>query len=275
MLRTLLCLLTLVLAVVANAGMRHRCDDGWVCVERTADQGYEDIYVENHKPWPITLSLRVHGRGIEVQGRNPITVTVEGNERIRLTRAFKKSRSSSLRLAYDWAVGSMDAEHDDAYVYRLPYATGAHHYVLQGYGSKFSHTGFEKYTVDFNMPVGTAVHAAREGIVVLTEDRHDRGCWADGCARYANYIVVLHSDGTTGEYYHLRHNGVFVSQGDFVRKGEKIGLSGNTGHTTMPHLHFGVYRAASWGRTASVPVRFQTSSGVIKRPYAGHRYVAD
>src|SRR5690606_40628700 len=94
-------------------------------------------------------------------------------------------------------------DHDDGYEYRLPYADSESHPVIQGYGAKLSHRGPEQYTVDFGMPVGTPVHAARDGVVVLVEDARDGGCWRDECARLANFIVVLHTDGTTGEYFHL------------------------------------------------------------------------
>ena len=106
------------------------------------------------------------------------------------------------------------------------------------------------------------------------EESHTIGCWRDGCGRYANYIVILHNDGTTGEYYHLKHDGALVDVGDSVARGQRIGLSGNTGHTTMPHLHFAVYRATEWGNTQSIPVRFQGADGTIRRPRRGARYQA-
>ena len=86
--------------------------------------------------------------------------------------------------------------------------------------------------------------------------------------------MILHEDGTTGEYYHLLKDGALVDVGDEVRAGQKIALSGNTGHTTIPHLHFAVYWAVDWGNTQSVPVRFLSVDGVIDRPRRGGRYRA-
>ena len=165
-------------------------------------------------------------------------------------------------------------EHDDDHLYNLPYASNKSYRVLQGFGSRFSHTGLEEFAIDFKMAVGTPVHAARAGVVTEVEESHNRGCWDDGCGNYANFIVILHSDGTTGEYYHLRRGGSAVVVGDSVSQGQKIGYSGNTGHTTRPHLHFAVYCAAGGGDTQSIPVRFRSSDGIIERPRRGARYQA-
>jgi murein DD-endopeptidase MepM/ murein hydrolase activator NlpD len=164
--------------------------------------------------------------------------------------------------------------HDDNHLYSLPYASEKSYRVLQGFGSRFSHTGLEEFAIDIDMPVGTPVHAARSGVVADVEESHTRGCWEDGCGRYANFIVILHSDGTTGEYYHLRKDGSLVDVGDTVTQGQKIAYSGNTGHTTMPHLHFAVYCAVAWGNTQSIPVRFRAANGIIERPRRGARYRA-
>ncbi len=171
------------------------------------------------------------------------------------------------------AANCTNTVHDDDHLYSLPYASNKSYRVLQGFGSRFSHTGLEEFAIDLDMPVGTPVHAARAGVVAEIEESHNRGCWDDGCGKYANFIVVRHSDGTTGEYYHLRKGGSIVDVGDTVTQGQKIGYSGNTGHTTMPHLHFAVYCPAGWG-TQSIPVRFRSSDGIIERPRRGARYQA-
>ena len=67
---------------------------------------------------------------------------------------------------------------------------------------------------------------------------------------------------------------MLVEQGARVERGQLVASSGNTGHTTMPHLHFGVYRAATWGETESIPARFVSSDGVVATPRRGRGYVA-
>lgn len=168
-------------------------------------------------------------------------------------------------------VGRLDADHDDAYLYRLPYGDHVSYPVLQGYGAPLSHRGAEQFTVDFRMPEGTLVHAAREGLVALVEDTHAVSCWSKGCGRFANFVVIVHDDGTTGEYYHLARGSALVAAGERVMRGQAIARSGNTGYTTGPHLHFGVYRASQSG-AQSIAVRFLARGGIVGKPRSGARY---
>lgn len=180
---------------------------------------------------------------------------------------------SAAMTRQDVRVGNVDADHDDAYVYRLPYAPGRSFPIIQSYDSRLSHRGAERFTVDFGMPRGTPVHAAREGVVVLVEDSHVVGCELDECGRFANFVVVLHEDGTTGEYFHLEPRTAVVRPGERIRRGQLLARSGNTGFSTAPHLHFGVYRTGADGRTESLAVRFAARGGTVTMPRSGARYL--
>ena len=258
--------------LMAAGSVAAECRDDWMCVDEINEGGNVELRARNLGDYPITYTLSIRS------GERPQTVTrtlapQQSEPVIRLYGADAE-QVDSYRIAYDWTVGDMDAVHDDDHLYSLPYSSGKSYRVLQGYGSRFSHTGLEEFAIDLDMPVGTPVHAARGGIVARVEESHTKGCWEDGCGKFANYIVILHSDGTTGEYYHLAKNGAIVAVGDSVSQGQKIGFSGNTGHTTMPHLHFAVYRATEWGNTQSIPVRFQSADGIIHRPRRGGQYQA-
>ncbi|PHM38651.1 prepillin peptidase [Xenorhabdus mauleonii] len=80
--------------------------------------------------------------------------------------------------------------------------------------------------VDFAMPVGTPVLAVGDGEVIVSK--------FDGAA--GNFIAIRHGRQYTTRYMHLRK--LLVKPGQKVKRGERIALSGNTGRSTGPHLHF-------------------------------------
>ncbi|MBV9349680.1 MAG: peptidoglycan DD-metalloendopeptidase family protein [Patescibacteria group bacterium] len=90
--------------------------------------------------------------------------------------------------------------------------------------------------VDLGTPVGTPVMAAAEGTVIVA-----RGSGYNG--GYGKYIAINHSNGTQTVYGHLSE--VYVTVGQHIDQGSIIGLSGNTGRSTGPHLHFEVRGAAN------------------------------
>ena len=84
--------------------------------------------------------------------------------------------------------------------------------------------------LDYGIPVGTNVYAAAEGVVLVAG-------WSS--SGYGNYVCLQHSNGMRTYYAH--GNGTFyVKPGDVVQRGQLIMLSGNTGRSTGPHLHFEV-----------------------------------
>jgi len=271
-----LTLVTFGLSIAAVAQADGDCDGDAICFnEESTDDGYR-LRARNLTDFPVTYTVRVRTRNLTPDGPRKVTKTLaprESNVAIRLHRTIS-DQPSRYRYSFDWTIGDREAVHDDDHVYRLPYASGKSYRVIQGFGSRFSHTGTEQYAVDFRMHEGTPVHAARSGVVARLEESNSIGCWEDGCGRHANYVVVLHDDGTTGEYYHLLQDGALVEVGERVVAGQKIALSGNTGHTTIPHLHFAVYRAVEWGNTQSVPIRFVSADGIIEQPRRGGRYQA-
>lgn len=252
------------------------CKDNWICVDEIRQDKAIQLRARNLQDYPVTYTLQVQTNSYAVNGPKTVTRTLRPRQTQAVMTLVPRDgyRRNEYGFSLDWTVGDKNANHDDDHLYAFPYKAGKSFRILQGFGSRFSHRGLEEYAIDFGMPIGTPVHAARAGVVARLEESNSIGCWEDGCGKYANFVIILHSDGTTGEYYHLKENGAFVDVGDSVARGERIGLSGNTGHTTMPHLHFAVYRASTWGRTQSIPVRFQSADGVISRPRRGGRHQA-
>ena len=159
---------------------------------------------------------------------------------------------------------------DSSYVYALPYEEGKSYRLVQGYFGPFSHK--ERAALDFKMKRGTKITAARGGIVVRVKEDGDRGGWNRKYRPYGNNIVIQHEDGSRAGYWHLQLNGALVNIGDTVKKGQVIALSGKTGYSAMPHLHFMVWSFDPERQWRQVPTRFQTSRGIkYLRPWKKYR----
>lgn len=151
--------------------------------------------------------------------------------------------------------------YDSAYQYDLPFQKGKSFNIYQGYNGTFSHQN--ENSLDFTMPEGTEILAAREGVVIDLVKHNNSGCPTKSCANQANYITVLHADGTFAQYFHLKQNGVKVNIGDQIKKGDVIGLSGNTGWSNGPHLHFVCYLPSATGEKLRTTIKtlFRTGNG--------------
>jgi murein DD-endopeptidase MepM/ murein hydrolase activator NlpD len=138
--------------------------------------------------------------------------------------------------------------------YRLPFYAGTAWTLQQGFNGPFSHqTDQSRYALDFGVPVGTPVLAARGGTVMEVEDAfHGHGLDLERYGDRANYVRILQADGSMAVYAHLAPESVIVGPGDRVRAGDFLGKSGDTGYTTGPHLHFVVQRNAGM-RLLSIP----------------------
>jgi murein DD-endopeptidase MepM/ murein hydrolase activator NlpD len=119
------------------------------------------------------------------------------------------------------------------------------------------------------MPVNTPVVAARSGTVFLVEER-----FTDGTRRAGeeNYVNVLHADGTLAGYVHFTQNGALVEVGQSVVQGQVIGLSGDSGSSTEPHLHFHVQGCDG---CATVPVTFRNTRSHPTGLVTGESYTAE
>jgi murein DD-endopeptidase MepM/ murein hydrolase activator NlpD len=80
--------------------------------------------------------------------------------------------------------------------------------------------------IDLGVPIGTPIAASKAGTVILATSQ----------GGYGNLVLIDHHDGVVTAYAHL--STFRVSVGDSVSQGQTIALSGNTGNSTGPHLHF-------------------------------------
>lgn len=139
----------------------------------------------------------------------------------------------------------------------LPFPKGKTYKIIQGYNGQFSHQStYSKHALDFNFIIGDTVTAADDGYVVGVIEGYKDGGNSKKWRDYANYITLYHAhSGIFTQYVHLVHNGSFVEVGDTVKMGEPIGLSGNTGFSSVEHLHFNVLVPGKSG-FISFPIHF-------------------
>jgi murein DD-endopeptidase MepM/ murein hydrolase activator NlpD len=176
---------------------------------------------------------------------------------------------------FEYLPGEPGAEHRPEQPYRLPFALSTSVRVSQAFPDTKTHQDpASQHAVDFVMPIGTDVFAARDGVVIeVASDFFENGTNFQVDGPRANVVRVLHGDGTMALYVHLNWNTIRVVPGQNVRRGEYLADSGNTGFSTGPHLHFVVQRNQG-GALISVPLQFADASGAPISLSSGESYTA-
>ncbi|NUU22911.1 MAG: peptidoglycan DD-metalloendopeptidase family protein [Streptomycetaceae bacterium] len=170
----------------------------------------------------------------------PSTTTKSGAQ---LTEDKPTSKSGSSTTTKSDTSASSSTASSTGYVRPVP---GAPHGSYGQSGSLWSHghTG-----EDFTAPSGTSVKAVTTGTIVSAG-------WGGA---YGNEVVIKHPDGKYTQYGHL--SSISVSVGQKVSTGQQIGLSGSTGNSTGPHLHFEVRTGPSYGSDIN-PITYLRAHGV-------------
>ncbi|HYG06591.1 MAG TPA: M23 family metallopeptidase [Stenotrophomonas sp.] len=233
-----------------------------------ASGGYV-AWVENPLPGPVQVRLRARASGgYESVPALPADAVLAAGERRALARLYRvDGDAAGLGLEVEVVPGDPHAL-PDGQVYQLPFA-GVPVRVDQGFEGSFSHhDAANRYALDFALPEGTPVLAAREGLVLQVESGfHEGGSDRDRDMAHANLIRVLHRDGSMAVYAHLAADGIVVRPGQSVRAGEPLARSGQTGFSTAPHLHFGIQVNAGL-RLAAIPFRMRGPLGELQLPRA-------
>lgn len=279
--RFLLLLVVWMVGLTAFADASLCSESDLVDVTTEENNGVVQLLVKPPQVLEATVSVKLDLENMSSSPPAPFIYLIEG-----LKYGYKKPVSIATITRLDprsawkykwhdsWKVGLPGGVADDKYLYALPYLAGEQHRCAQGHFGEFSHNkGSEnEYATDFKMPEGTTVCAARDGTVVAIYVDSTVGGNDKKYFHCANFIIIKHSDGTYGSYLHLKPGGNLVNLGDRVAKSQPIALSGNTGFTAGPHLHFQVYVPIDGKTEKSLPMTFMTPEGPVSDPQEGKLY---
>ncbi len=236
-----------------------------VCV-RAEETASGRIYrAINREPVPATIVLQFRSPGnLQPGADQPIERVVPPGSELILARLNRivHDRSIATELSISIDLGASTTEADVNYLYSVPFGGDRARELIQGFGGDDSHLASMRYSLDFAMPQGTPVLAARAGIVFYLQDGFTAGRADPDLLERANLVVVAHSDGTMASYGHLRR-GIRVSVGDTVRVGAWLGWSGATGYVGQPHLHFHVGKRMLGAPGRTIPIMLKGRDGYL------------
>jgi murein DD-endopeptidase MepM/ murein hydrolase activator NlpD len=224
----------------------------------------------NHYWGPLELEISVSDAvNIVTKPPLPARIVIPGQSEVRAVqfRAADPHQSFQYRLKYAHVPGPPQADLPQDLDFFPPFPSGMTFPVTQGIDDATTHNRpGSHYAVDIAMPEGTPVLAARGGIVMeMEDDFHGGGQQEERYIDRANFVRILHDDGSMAIYAHLQPNSARVYPGGRVPTGAWIANSGNTGFSSGPHLHFAIQMNAGMA-LESLPFRFRQAGGAVVTP---------
>lgn len=225
------------------------------------------IFATNTAACPISISLDLQLENMAFsEDSNMIFIIPENTAKFKIGELTAVKKSTLYRFFYNFrsVYGNvLQNNYDAEYEYWLPYGSGKSFLLIQGYNGIFSH--LQQNALDFLMPEGTEITAAREGTVFKVVQSNTESCLRPECKKLGNFVLIYHSDNTIAEYFHIKLDGAKVKKGDKVQKGDIIALSGNTGYSSTPHLHFACYVPTDFQNRQFIKTKFKTSKSIQPR----------
>lgn len=252
---------------------KEYCHGGTTCMLIEQNGPTVDLYLRNVFPsedivTTMTFKFTAPPENLRTEARLPFTRSIAGTKPVKVLSfaVIDATKRWNPNVNYFWRYGSLQAAHDPTLPYALPFEKGKRFRCGQGFNGPYTHHGEFAFAVDFLMPIGTPIHAAREGTVIALEGKYDEGRLEPAYKGKDNYVQILHPDGTIGRYAHMRKGGIAVKIGQRVSAGELIAYSGNSGYSEAPHLHFDVVRVLDEKRSMTVPFVFRTDYADAEEP---------
>ena len=247
---------------VRVAGVEDR-----VLVRNTGSEAEPVLTVYNGFGGPVEMEFSLlEGNNISSNPQLPFRILVPSNEELKTVQMWptQKGHSYSYRYGYRYCPGDPNATHRLDKPYRPPLQAGSAYPISQAFHGVYSHDNDQsRYAIDIAMPIGTPICAVRSGIVMdIANDFFEGGTDREEYSRRANFIRILHDDGTMALYAHLKGETIRVGIGWNVSEGEVIAESGDTGFSSGPHLHFVIQKNAGM-RLISLPFKIRQNRNAV------------
>lgn len=203
----------------------------------------------------------------------PCSFVVKAREKRELFHMWIADRGKAGSYAYTTGVviGDPAAMHNDDLLYALPISVKdlGQVSISQGFNGAATHGDSQsRYAIDIPAPEGMPVRAARAGTVMDVANDYFRTGQENRLLTRANYVRILHDDGTMALYAHLQLESIQVRMGDRVATGQVVARVGSTGFSSGPHLHFAVQKNCS-GELRAIPFRLQGPNDLGVVPATG------
>ncbi|ESQ06775.1 MULTISPECIES: M23 family metallopeptidase [Streptomyces] len=226
--------------------------------EQHVDGGWEQLYQDNREVVGSNPNLILPGMKLSVDGTaaeapKPAPAKPQSAPKPAAPKADSGASTAGKTETAPKPAAAAEPEAEQAeqpaatsgdWVRPVEASTSTAYRASGGSWSSGYHTG-----VDFSASSGTSVKAIGAGTVVS----------AGWSGSYGNEVVIKHADGKYSQYAHL--SSLSVSSGQTVTPGQQIGLSGSTGNSTGPHLHFEVRTGPSYGSDID-PLAYLRGHGV-------------
>lgn len=236
-----------------------------VCVYPVASGEYLVFRARNAAPVVATVSISFRLlQNFRLTDSVPVVKTVHSGDNIVLTRVERVDPLASInaepRIEVD--LGSDSTLPDPAAVYGVPFGGEEPRQLVASWGGG-AHTFETLFSLDFAMPEGTPILAAREGVVAVVQDSLPGRAEEGELIGEANLVVVAHADRTLATYAYLQ-TGIPVTVGDSLACGELLGFSGAGGPVGLSHLHFHVGKRLSRAENRTIRVVFRSPGNGVQ-----------
>ena len=194
------------------------------------------FYLDNPLKCPLRYNISSSDKSINKLLREYNNIILE--ELTNTTVKIPANKKVLKTIKVDYFQGNMNNEVIKNKI-SLPFSKNKKYKITQGYKDNGTHKNI--FAIDFGLKENDTIYAADDGYVIGVVDQNKEGGNDKKWLNNSNYLDIYHpKSGMFTGYGHFKYLGSLVNLGDFVKQGQPIAISGNTGYSSGPHLHFEV-----------------------------------